>query len=70
MPGEENQEFGDPSSYPYLTVASPSCHDTSTTRAWYEQDPERRQRYYNQVRFVTYTSFLQTFLSVYFRKVW
>jgi 4-alpha-glucanotransferase len=49
MPGETDEEFRDPSSYPYLSVASPSCHDTSTTRAWYQQDPDRRQRYYNQV---------------------
>ena len=51
MPGEADQEFGDPSGYPYLTIASPSCHDTSTTRAWYQEDKERRQRFYGQVPF-------------------
>ena len=38
-------EFGRPERYPYETVCSPSCHDTSTTRAWYEADPARRDRY-------------------------
>jgi 4-alpha-glucanotransferase len=38
-------EFGRPGGYPYQTVCSPSCHDTSTTRAWYEADAGRRARY-------------------------
>ena len=46
MPSEENQEFGNPAWYDYMTVASPSCHDTSTTRAWYEEDAERRERFF------------------------
>ncbi len=45
MPSEPDAEFGDPANYPYMCVASPSCHDTSTTRAWYEEDPSRRQRF-------------------------
>lgn len=48
MPSGPDEEFGDPSQYPYLCVASPSCHDTSTTRAWYEEDEARQQRYFNQ----------------------
>lgn len=48
MPSEPDCEFGDPGLYPYMTVASPSSHDTSTTRAWYEEDPERRGRFYYQ----------------------
>ena len=47
MPSEPDTEFGIPANYPYMCVASPSCHDTSTTRAWYEEDPDRRQRFYN-----------------------
>jgi len=50
MPSEAGQEFGDPAAYPYMTVASPSCHDTSTTRAWWEQDAGRRERFYDQAR--------------------
>ena len=49
MPSEADTEFGIPANYPYMCVASPSCHDTSTTRAWYEEDPDRRQRFYNNV---------------------
>ena len=50
MPSEAGQEFGDPATYPYMTVASPSCHDTSTTRAWWEEDAGRRERFYYQAR--------------------
>lgn len=50
MPSEPDAEFGNPANYPYMCVASPSCHDTSTTRAWYEEDSDRRQRFYNDVR--------------------
>lgn len=38
-------EFGKPETYAYDTVCSPSCHDTSTTRAWYEADEARRRRF-------------------------
>jgi 4-alpha-glucanotransferase len=48
MPSETAAEFGDPAAYPYATVASPSSHDTSTTRAWYEADAERRERFFFQ----------------------
>lgn len=48
MPAEENALFGDPLSYPYMTVASPSSHDTSTTRGWYEADAQRRQQFYEE----------------------
>ena len=49
MPSGPDTEFGNPANYPYMCVASPSCHDTSTTRAWYKEDPDRRQRFYNNV---------------------
>lgn len=48
MPHDEG-EFGRPNRYPYATVCSPSCHDTTTTRAWYETDRHRRARYAHQV---------------------
>ena len=38
MASEPGQEFNDVAQYPYMCVASPSCHDTSTTRAWWEED--------------------------------
>jgi len=46
MPDLPSQEFGDPSTYPYMTVCSPSCHDTTTLRGWWEEDEERRERFY------------------------
>lgn len=45
MPSEVAQEFGRPAGYPYAVVCSPSCHDTSTTRAWWEEDEGRRTRF-------------------------
>lgn len=44
MPPNDGQ-FDRPGTYPYLTVCSPSCHDTTTTRAWWEQDHGRQQAY-------------------------
>ena len=44
-----NSEFGIPSRYPYDTVCSPSCHDTTTFRAWFEEDENRRKKYYSQI---------------------
>ena len=49
MPSDPGCEFGDPSNYPYMTVASPSSHDTTTFRAWFEAEAERRQRYFCKV---------------------
>ncbi|KAI3431637.1 hypothetical protein D9Q98_004684 [Chlorella vulgaris] len=46
MPSEADAKFGDPLTHPYMTVASPSSHDTSTTRAWWEEDKLRRQEFY------------------------
>ena len=46
-----DEEFGDPSTYPYLVVASPSCHDTSTSRAWFQEDEGRRERFVQKVVF-------------------
>ena len=45
MPSEPDREFGDPGDYPYMVVCSPSCHDVSTTRAWWEADAARRERF-------------------------
>lgn len=41
-------EFNNPADYGYLTVASPSCHDVPPLRAWYEADPDRRERFFYQ----------------------
>ena len=34
MAQEPGKEFDNPANYPYLTVASPSCHDVTPMRAW------------------------------------
>lgn len=49
MPSEPDLEFGIPSQYSYMTVCAPSCHDCSTLRAWWEEDEERWQRFFNSV---------------------
>lgn len=38
--------FIPPSDYPELTVATPSVHDTSTLRGWWEEDRAERQAYF------------------------
>jgi 4-alpha-glucanotransferase len=45
MPSEQGAEFGDPEHYGYMTVASPSSHDTTNFRAWYREDDGRRYRF-------------------------
>lgn len=42
-------EFGLPWQAPYLSVVSPSSHDMSTLRGWWEEDRGRSQRFFNQV---------------------
>ena len=49
MPKDENLDFGIPSQYPYMSVCTPSCHDMSTIRDWWEEDGERRQKFYNNI---------------------
>ena len=41
-------EFGEPKKYPYTSVCSPSCHDMSTIRGWWEEDYERSNRFFRQ----------------------
>ena len=49
MPKAVGEEFADTTKYPYLCVCATGTHDTSTLRAWWEEDPESSQRYYNNV---------------------
>lgn len=42
-------EFSDLTALPYLSVCTTSTHDMNTVRAWWKEDPERTQRYYNQI---------------------
>lgn len=42
-----NVAYGIPSEYDYFSVCSPSCHDMSTIRGWWESDRDNAQRFYN-----------------------
>jgi len=47
MPKDPLREFFHPNDAPYLSVVTPSTHDMSTIRGWWEEDRERIQRFYN-----------------------
>lgn len=49
MPKNPKKTFGHPADYPYLSVATPSSHDTSTIRGWWEEDANRTQKFYNEI---------------------
>jgi 4-alpha-glucanotransferase len=47
MPKHSSSEFSRPKDSPYLSVVTPSTHDMSTIRGWWEEDRNRTQRFYN-----------------------
>lgn len=47
MPKNVNSEFFHPNDAPYLSVVTPSTHDMSTIRGWWEEDRAGIQRFYN-----------------------
>ncbi|MDE3237047.1 MAG: 4-alpha-glucanotransferase, partial [Bacteroidota bacterium] len=47
MPKDPTKEFFHPNDAPYLSVVTPSTHDMSTIRGWWEEDKNRIQRFYN-----------------------
>jgi 4-alpha-glucanotransferase len=47
MPKDPQQEFFHPANAPYLSVVTPSTHDMSTIRGWWEEDREKTQRFFN-----------------------
>lgn len=49
MPKDPTKPFFIPSEAPYLSVITPSTHDMSTVRAWWEENRERTQDFYNHV---------------------
>jgi 4-alpha-glucanotransferase len=49
MPKDPKITFGHPASYPYLSVATPSSHDTSTVRGWWEENHGLSQKFYNEI---------------------
>jgi 4-alpha-glucanotransferase len=49
MPSDPKKDFYHPAEYPYLTVCTPSVHDTSTIRGWWEENRDLTQKFYNQI---------------------
>ncbi len=47
MPKDSSHEFFHPNDAPYLSVVTPSTHDMSTIRGWWEEDRNKTQRFYN-----------------------
>jgi 4-alpha-glucanotransferase len=48
MPKNPTREFFHPDEAPYLSVVTPSTHDMSTIRGWWEEDRAQIQRFFNQ----------------------
>ncbi len=49
MPKSSDVEFARLSAYPYLSVCTTSTHDMTPLRAWWLENREKTQRYYNSV---------------------
>lgn len=49
MPKDTQTEFFHPANAPYLSVVTPSTHDMSTIRGWWEEDSTKTQRFYNTI---------------------
>ena len=47
MPKDPKREFFHPNDAPYLSVVTPSTHDMSTIRGWWEEDRNRTQHFFN-----------------------
>jgi 4-alpha-glucanotransferase len=47
MPKQLSREFFHPNDAPYLSVVTPSTHDMSTIRGWWEEDRAKTQRFFN-----------------------
>ena len=49
MPKKTGIEFFQPNDAPYLSVITPSTHDMSTIRGWWEEDRTKTQHFYNNI---------------------
>lgn len=47
MPKDPQKEFFHPNDAPYMSVVTPSTHDMSTIRGWWEEDPGKTQYFFN-----------------------
>lgn len=51
MPNDSNIKFADLAHAPYLSVCSPSSHDMSGIRGWWEENPDNTKNfYYNELK--------------------
>jgi len=48
MPKDLSREFFNPAYAPYLSVVTPSTHDMSTIRGWWEEDRNKTQKFFNE----------------------
>jgi 4-alpha-glucanotransferase len=48
MPKDVSHEFFNPATAPYLSVVTPSTHDMSTIRGWWEEDRSKTQKFFNE----------------------
>ena len=49
MPKDSGKEFFNLTYAPYLSVVTPSTHDMSTIRGWWQENREATQRFYNNM---------------------
>ena len=49
MPKDPKDLFANPDQYPYWCVCATGTHDTSTLRAWWEEDRAASQRFFNEM---------------------
>ncbi len=49
MPKKTGTAFLHPADAPYLSVITPSTHDMSTLRGWWEENKEKTQKFYNEI---------------------
>jgi 4-alpha-glucanotransferase len=47
MPKDPRTSFFNPAESPYMAVVTPSTHDMSTIRGWWEENKDRTQYFYN-----------------------
>jgi 4-alpha-glucanotransferase len=48
MPKDVSREFFNPAMAPYLSVVTPSTHDMSTIRGWWEEERAKTQKFFNE----------------------
>lgn len=48
MPKDPTRKFFHPADAPYMSVVTPSTHDMSTVRGWWEENQENTRQFYNQ----------------------